>query len=113
MLLLARTQAKDEVEKRTDGLSVFVVEMQKALVGVTSHEDPITIPVFENDQNRTALAKRVRQAWADGKFSVPGFLIKGHGLYAWGRELSEAQRHAEGFEFLFDCALQEKLVLQG
>ena len=31
MLLLARTQAKDEVEKRTDGLSVFVVDMQKAL----------------------------------------------------------------------------------
>ncbi len=31
MLLLARTEAKDKVEKRTDGLSVFVVDMRKAL----------------------------------------------------------------------------------
>ena len=31
MLLLARTQAKEEVEKRTDGLSVFIVDMRKAV----------------------------------------------------------------------------------
>jgi alkylation response protein AidB-like acyl-CoA dehydrogenase len=31
MLLLARTQAKEEVEKRTDGLSVLVVDMREAL----------------------------------------------------------------------------------
>ena len=95
------------------GLTLAGFEMQKALVGVTSHEESITILVFENDQNMTALAKRVRQAWANEKFGVPGFLIKGHGLYAWGKELSEAQRHTEGFEFLFDCAMREKLVLKG
>ncbi|MCG6115825.1 MAG: acyl-CoA/acyl-ACP dehydrogenase [Mesorhizobium sp.] len=31
MLLLARTTAKDQVAKRTDGLSVFLVDMRKAL----------------------------------------------------------------------------------
>jgi alkylation response protein AidB-like acyl-CoA dehydrogenase len=31
MLLLARTTPKEEVEKRTDGLSVFVVDMREAL----------------------------------------------------------------------------------
>ena len=31
MLLLARTQSKDEVEKRTDGLSVFIVDMREAV----------------------------------------------------------------------------------
>ena len=30
MLLLARTQSKEEVEKRTDGLSVFIVDMREA-----------------------------------------------------------------------------------
>ena len=94
-------------------LTIVGFEMQKALPGVTSHEDSITIPVLENDQDMTALAKRVQQAWADGSFGVPGFLIKGHGLYAWGNDLSAAQRHTEGFEFLFDCALQEKQVSQG
>jgi acyl-CoA dehydrogenase len=31
MLLLARTQSKDEVEKRTDGLSVFLVDLSDAV----------------------------------------------------------------------------------
>ena len=31
MLLLARTTPKEEVERRTDGLSVFIVDMRKAL----------------------------------------------------------------------------------
>jgi acyl-CoA dehydrogenase len=31
MLLLARTTPREEVEKRTDGLSVFIVDMRKAL----------------------------------------------------------------------------------
>ena len=31
MLLLARTTPKDQVEKRTDGLSVFIVDMREAL----------------------------------------------------------------------------------
>ena len=31
MLLLARTQSKDEVEKRTDGLSVFIVDLREAV----------------------------------------------------------------------------------
>ena len=31
MMLLARTQSKEEVEKRTDGLSVFIVDMREAL----------------------------------------------------------------------------------
>jgi methylthioribulose-1-phosphate dehydratase len=35
-----------------------------------------------------------------------GYLIDGHGLYAWGRDMAEARRHLEAFEFLFDCELQ-------
>jgi acyl-CoA dehydrogenase len=33
MLLLARTTPKDKVAKRTDGLSVFIVDMKQALAG--------------------------------------------------------------------------------
>src|SRR3546814_6452706 len=29
-----------------------------------------------------------------------GYLIDGHGLYAWGRDMAEARRHLEAFEFL-------------
>jgi methylthioribulose-1-phosphate dehydratase len=31
-----------------------------------------------------------------------GFLLRRHGLYAWGKDLDEARRHLEIFEFLFE-----------
>jgi len=33
---------------------------------------------------------------------VHGFLIRRHGLYTWGRDLQEAKRQVEIFEFLFE-----------
>ena len=90
------------------GLSISGYEMQKALAGVSTHETELSIAVFANDQNMNALAKQVTAAWSD--ITVPGFLIAGHGLYAWGRSLDEAERHIEGFEFLFECLWQERLA---
>ena len=82
-------------------------EMQKALRGVTTHESEISIPVFDNSQDMAALASQIEAGLAQGAGGVPGFLIRGHGLYAWGESLEEATRHLEGFEFLIACALQE------
>ena len=85
-------------------------EMQKALAGVTTHEEEVSVKIFANDQDMQALAGRVSAAWRAGELAVPGFLIAGHGLYAWGRTLDEAARHVEGFEFLFECVWQENLA---
>jgi methylthioribulose-1-phosphate dehydratase len=87
-------------------------EMQKALRGTSSHEAVLTITNFDNDQNMVALAARIGKAWTGGLLNVPGFLIKGHGLYAWGKDVAEARRHVEGFEFLFECLWQEILARQ-
>ena len=35
-----------------------------------------------------------------------GYLIDGHGLYAWGRDMAEARRHLDAFEFLIRCELE-------
>ena len=90
-----------------DTLSLEGFEMQKAFDGVQSHDESRAIRVFDNDQDIPALALRVRDAFADGEVVVPGFLIRGHGLYAWGHDISEAARHVEGFEFLLQCLLHE------
>ena len=82
-------------------------EMQKAFAGVVSHEEAISVPVFDNDQDMDALAVRIGESWWDSAFPVPGFLIRGHGLYAWGLDIAAAQAHIEGFEFLFECLLAE------
>lgn len=91
-------------------LSFFGYEMQKALAGVVSHDDRITVPIYDNNQDMQALAEIVATAWNQGAINVPGFLIRGHGLYAWGKSASEALRHVEGFEFLFECRWQEVLA---
>ena len=93
-----------------DELAITGFEMQKAFADITSHDQAVRVPVFDNDQDMQALAGNVEKAWADGRFTVPGFLIRGHGLYAWGRTLDDAQRHVEGLEFLIECAWQEVLV---
>ncbi|MEX2124368.1 MAG: methylthioribulose 1-phosphate dehydratase [Woeseia sp.] len=85
-------------------------EMQKAIAGIGSHDAMVALPVFENTQDMSVLADAVRRRAADGTLSVPGFLVRGHGLYAWGTSLTEAQRHIEGFEFLLSCTLQERLL---
>jgi len=82
-------------------------EMQKALDGVRSHDETVRLAVFDNDQDMPALAGTIAEAWRDGRIGVPAFLVAGHGLYAWGRDLDAAIRHAEGVEFLLECRWRE------
>ncbi len=90
-------------------LLVHGFEMQKAL-GNHSHAESIEIRVFDNDQDITALAAQLEQSWRRGEITQPGFLVRGHGLYAWGRDVATARRHSEGFEFLLACLLHERLL---
>ena len=84
-------------------------EMQKAFAGTSTHETRLQVPVFANTQNIAALAGDVRRWQADNP-GAPGYLIRGHGLYTWGRDMEECLRHVEAFEFLFDCELETMRV---
>jgi len=83
-------------------------EMQKAIAGIASHDCTVSLPVFENSQDMADLATRVQQRAAHSGLTIPGFLVRGHGLYAWGNTLAQAARHVEGFEFLLSTALHER-----
>lgn len=83
-------------------------EMQKAMRGIRSHEQPLVVPLFENTQDMNRLAATVTARLAAAGKTAPGFLVRGHGLYAWGVDLVEAQRHVEGLEFLLACAWEER-----
>jgi methylthioribulose-1-phosphate dehydratase len=82
-------------------------EMQKALAGIATHEAVVDLPVFANDQDTDALAARIEARLA-GDAGVPGYLLAGHGLYAWGATMNDARRHLEGLEFLLACTLEER-----
>lgn len=83
-------------------------EMQKAIRGVTTHEGSIELPIFANDQDTRALGLRVSSARASWNGPVFGYLIAGHGIYAWGKDAAEARRHIEAYAHLLDLILEEE-----
>ena len=87
-------------------------ELLKAFHGNSTHEMAIDVPVLPNTQDMTVLATQVDALLDQGP--LWGYLIDGHGLYAWGRTMAEARRHLEAFEFLFHCELElRKLGARG
>lgn len=89
-------------------LTITGFEMQKAVSGIDSHEESMTLPLIENSQDMSVLSSSIRSRWQDDSIPSHGFLVRGHGLYAWGADLEQARRHAEGLEFLLECALHER-----
>ena len=85
-------------------------ELLKAFEGNHTHETAVDLPVFANTQNIRALAAQVDTLLDEQP--MWGYLIDGHGLYAWGRDMAEARRHLEAFEFLIGCEL-ELIKLRG
>ena len=57
---------------------------------------------------RDAEAGRIEQDIRRAKGPVWGFLLQGHGLYAWGRSTPEALRHLDAFDYLFALSLKLK-----
>jgi methylthioribulose-1-phosphate dehydratase len=79
-------------------------ELLKAIAAHTTHATHIDLPVFPNTQQMPELAARV-DAWIRADKPLYGYLIDGHGIYTWGRDMAEAERHIEAFEFLLGCEL--------
>jgi methylthioribulose-1-phosphate dehydratase len=91
-------------EQNRDGLLIEGYEMLKGLAGVSTHEHRELVKIFDNTQDIPALARDVQKYLDEGEAGnkAHGFLIRRHGLYTWGRDLNEARRHVEIFEFLFE-----------
>jgi methylthioribulose-1-phosphate dehydratase len=80
-------------------------EIVKGIRGFRSHEDTLHLPLFANSQDMETLAVAV-QSRLHAKPGPFGFVLAGHGLYAWGATMREARRHIEALEFLLACELE-------
>ena len=78
-------------------------EMLKGLAGVKTHEHEEFLPIIENSQDMEALAVALEKA-LDSYPECHGVLLRRHGLYTWGRDLTEAKRHVEILEFLLEVS---------
>jgi methylthioribulose-1-phosphate dehydratase len=79
-------------------------ELIKAFPGQDTHDTEMDLCVLPNNQHIPTLAAQVDCLLDRGP--MWGYLIDGHGMYAWGRDLPEARRHLEAFEFLINCELE-------
>jgi methylthioribulose-1-phosphate dehydratase len=82
-------------------------ELQKAIAGYDTHESVLEIPVFPNTQHMPELVANV-DAWLVSGKPLHAYLIDGHGIYTWGRDMAETHRHLEALEFLLGCELDLK-----
>lgn len=101
--LVSMTHENDGVLRLRD------YELLKALRGVDQNQLDYLLPIFPNDQDIPRLAAHVSETLAKRPDAV-GYLIAGHGLYAWGRTVAEAKRHVVAFEFLLSCELERMRI---
>ncbi len=95
------------------GIEFEGYEMLKGLEGIKTHERRFRFEIFDNTQDIPVLAEQVRQRLTDATNPLEyGYLIRGHGLYTWGRDVAEARRHVEILEFLLECQAR-KIQLVG
>jgi methylthioribulose-1-phosphate dehydratase len=71
----------------------------------------VRIPVFENSQDIPMMAETVARRLREQP-ALSAYLIRGHGVYGWGRDLEEAERVIEALEHLLLCEIQA-LQLRG
>lgn len=77
-------------------------EIQKGLEGNMTHELKSVLPIVPNSQVMGDILQNMDHHFTD-KPEIHGFLIAGHGLYTWGKDIASAKRHIETYEFLFEC----------
>lgn len=75
-------------------------EVLKGFEGIKTHEITVQVPVFDNTQDMPAFAAVLEGE--KNRLTVPAFIMRQHGTYAWGRNLFEAKRHLETAEYLFE-----------
>lgn len=83
------------------GIVLRDLEMLKG-IGRAAHYDEVTIPVIANSQDMTELAGRFAASYDP---RTPLIVVAGHGLYAWGADLTKARHVTECADWLLRYAL--------
>lgn len=95
------------LEKTAQKITFHGYEMQKTIEGNPTHEADLDLWIFDNSQDIPSLALQVKEKWEQVK-KAQGFIVRGHGLYSFGRTVFEAKRHMEGIEFLVACEFAKR-----
>ncbi len=90
-----------DVYYENGGIEIAGYEMLKGLDGITTHEHHELVPIIENSQDYFALSHVIENVLRENP-GIHAIYLRRHGLYTWGKDVEEARRHIEIFEFLFE-----------
>lgn len=82
-------------------------ELTKAFPGIATHAGEVIIPVVDNSQDMRDI-EAATAPYLAAAAPPPAYLIRGHGLYGWGRDMAEAERVIEAAEWLAACEIAER-----
>ena len=92
----------------SEGIITFTgFEMQKIFEGVSTHESTVSIPVFKNSQHMPDITQAF-DAYQKKHPFPPAYLIEGHGVYAWGKNVLHAKQKLEALEYLMELKYMEE-----
>lgn len=86
--------------KKREAVELSGYEVLKGFEGISTHETTVQLPIFDNTQNMADFSETLEKE--KHRLTVPAFIMRQHGTYAWGRNLFEAKRHLETAEYLFE-----------
>ncbi len=82
-------------------------EMLKVLPGITTHDTSVALHIVDNSQDMTNIVAALVPVLLEPG-AIPAYLIRGHGVYGWGRTMAEAERVIEGIEWMIAAELAER-----
>lgn len=91
-----------------DVFRITGIEMAK---GIEGHGvfDMTEVPIIENTAQECDLADSLRAAIVANP-KTRAVLVRGHGVYVWGKDWIQAKTQAESYDYLFEAAVRMKQV---
>ena len=85
-------------------------EILKAWSAFTTHEVKASLLVVDNDQDMQRLAGRLAPALEAGEAPI-GYVLRGHGVYVWGADVTAALYRLEALEFLLATEIERRKLI--
>lgn len=82
------------------------LEMQKGISGAGAF-DVLEVPIIPNTPLEGQLTESLTAA-IEANPKSHAVLVRGHGVYVWGKDWAQAKTHAECYDYLFEAAVKMK-----
>ncbi len=82
------------------------LEMQKGIAGAGAF-DTLEVPIIANTAYESQLTDSIQKAIEDNP-KTSAVLVRGHGVYIWGKSWIQAKTQAECYDYLFEAAVKLK-----